>query len=499
MSIASPRAASTEAGAISSPHPRPPLPPAPYLVIGLGRAGLAAARALAERVGPQRVRAWDAVAEGGQRAVARDLREQGIVVELGGDGLSLLEGAGTIVKSPGVPPEIPVVAAARARGLALVDELEIGWCLVPALTVGVTGTKGKSTVSKLCLAVLAAHGREPVLAGNTEFGPPLSELSLAPSPRTVVAEVSSFQAEFARALTLDAAVFTNLSRDHLRHGSMEAYGDAKRRLFLDEDRVVPLAVLSCDDTFGRRIEAEVEARGGRVLRYGRDPVADYRILAAEWGLREAELIVETPQGRTELSTRLPGAHNAANAAAALALADGLGLSRGETLAALATAEGVPGRFEAIEVGRPFDVVVDRGYTVGSVPEALATARAIVARRGGRVLTVLAVVGRAGPAIGAEVAAVARRDSDHLILSGTSYYGEPRLVTLQRMMRGARAARGGSLETVIDRRAAIARALSLARPGDLVAILGRGPADRDATDARGGSVPLDDREVVRELA
>lgn len=210
-------------------------------------------------------------------------------------------------------------------------------------------------------------------------------------------------------------------------------------------------------------------------------------------------MVETPDGPTRLQTRLPGAHNAANATAVLALADGLGLARERTLAALATAAPVAGRFEAIETDRPFDVVVDFAYTVDSVSHALEAARELVAPRGGRLLTVLAIVGRAGPKTGDEVAALARERSDHLVLSGTSYRGEPRLLTLERMLTGARAVAGGTLKVVIDRRRAIARAMAAARPGDLVLILGRGPTAREATDARGGFRLLDDRQAVRELA
>lgn len=479
---------------------RPPLPPAPYLVVGLGRAGLGAARALAARTGGGAVRAWDALADPSQRENAEALRRLGVRTWLGGDGIEALDGVCSVVKSPGVPPEIPVVAEAIRRGLGVFDELDIGWRLVPAATVAVTGTNGKSTVSSLCVAVLSGQGLEPVLAGNTEYGPPLSELSLGEAPRTVVAEVSSYQAEFSPALAADVAVFTNLTPDHLnRHQDMETYGAAKRMLFVRGDWAVPLAVLNVDDAFGRRLADEVEARGGRALRYGRSADAAYRIAKSDWDLRDATAEVEAPDGPVELLTRLPGAHNAANATAALALADGLGFSREATLAALARAAPVAGRFELVEIGRPFDVVVDFAYTVDSVSSALAAARFVVSARGGRLLTVLAIVGRSGPVIGEAVGAVARERSDHLVLSGTSYRGEPRLRTLASLLAGARAVSGGTFEAVIDRREAIARAMALARPGDLVAILGRGPTAREATDARGGFRPLDDRQVVRELA
>ncbi len=478
---------------------RPPLPDGPYLVIGLGRAGFAAARALSERAGGGMVRAWDSAAEPAQMERAAELRRAGAEVRLGGDGLVLLDGARAIVKSPGVPPEIPVVAEGLRRGIDLRDELEVGWHLVPAPTVGVTGTNGKSTTTALCMAVLDAHGLAPVLAGNTEYGPPLSELTLGKKPASVVVEVSSYQVEFARALAIDAAVFTNLTPDHLnRHADMQAYGDAKRRLFVRGEWCIPVASLNADDGLGRRLAAEIEERGGRALTYGFEPEAGYRIVGCRWDLHSAEVSVRTPGGEVRFETSLPGAHNAANAAAVLALADAMGLPQQPTLEGLSAAAPVPGRFEWIECGLPFDVVVDYAYARASVAAVLATGRRLVAERGGRLLTALAIVGRSGPVIGAEVAAHARELSDHLVLCGSSYRGEPRNVTLAAMARGARAASGGRLELAIGRRKAIARLLELAEPGDLLMILGRGPTAREATDWRGGSVEMDDREIVREL-
>jgi UDP-N-acetylmuramoylalanine-D-glutamate ligase len=470
------------------------------MVVGLGRAGFAAARAIVPRAGAAAVRVWDVASDPPQRQRAEVLRGQGVEVRLGGDGVDLLPDVRTVVKSPGVPWEIPALAEAGRRGLTIVDELDLGWRLTPVPTVAVTGTNGKSTVAALCVSILDRHGMEPVLAGNTEFGPPLSEVSLGPPPGSVVAEVSSYQAEGSPELAVDGAIFTNLTPDHLnRHRTMEAYGAAKRSLFLRCGRTVPVAALNVDDELGRAIADEVEGRGGRALRYGWSRGAEYRILDSRSGLRDAEVEVETPDGPVGLAIRLPGEHNAANAASALALADGLGLARAPTLSAIADTAPPPGRFEVVEVERPFDVVVDFAFTPGSVSAALSAAQELARPRGGRVVTALSVIGKAGPSTGRLVGRTAREGSDHLVLSGTSFRGEPRLVTLAELVRGARAARGGSLEVVIDRREGIARALALARPGDLVAILGRGDITSEATDTRGSVVRLDDRQTALELA
>ncbi|HEX5608850.1 MAG TPA: Mur ligase family protein [Solirubrobacterales bacterium] len=469
-------------------------------MVGLGRAGAAAARALATHAEGSLVRAWDAQADAAQLARAAGLRALGVEVVLGGDGLEALAGVGSVVKSPGVPPEVPVLAAAARRGLLVIDELDLGWRLVPAPTVAVTGTNGKSTVAALCVAALAEHGLEPVLSGNTDFGPPLSELSLGPPPRSVVAEVSSYQAESSPALAVDGAVFTNLTPDHLnRHRTMEAYAAAKRALFVREDGAVPVVATNLDDRLGRALAAEVEERGGRAVGYGCSEDAEFRIAGCRWDLHGAELEIDSPDGALNLATALPGPYNAANATSVLALGHGLGLAAGPTLAALSAATPIRGRFEVVDVGRPFDVVVDFAYSVDSVAAVLAMARALVEPRGGRLVTVLGIVGRAGRLTGREVGRVAREGSDHLVLSGASYRGESRLLTLEQLAAGARAAAGGSVEIVIDRRQAIGRALAAARPGDLVVILGRGPIDREATDARGGGYLLDDRQAARELA
>ena len=149
----------------------PPVPNGPYLIVGLGRAGRAAARALSET---GLVRAWDHSRAPEVGATRDALLAAGITVRLGGDGLDMLDGVRTVVKSPGLRPDTPVIAAARRGGLLVIDELELGWRLARTPIVGVTGTNGKSTVAALLIAVLSAAGRQPVLAGNTFFGPPLS-------------------------------------------------------------------------------------------------------------------------------------------------------------------------------------------------------------------------------------------------------------------------------------------------------------------------------------
>ena len=220
---------------------RPPLPPGPYLVAGLSRAGLAAGLALADHAGANAVTGWDAASSPWVARTQRALADSGVRTRTGGDGRELLEGndpPACLVKSPGIPLRSPLLRAAAAAGLAVLDEAELGWRLDPRPFIGVTGTNGKSTVCALVAAILQGSGSTPVVAGNTFDGPPLSEASTHPGD-VVVAELSSFQLESSPAMLPDAAVFTNLSEDHHGyHGGPAAYAAAKRRLFVRGDRSV---------------------------------------------------------------------------------------------------------------------------------------------------------------------------------------------------------------------------------------------------------------------
>ncbi len=476
---------------------RRPAPPAgPYLVLGLGRAGRAAARALAERFGADSVRAWD---DARAPAVRRAMRARGALLGRH-ERATALEGVRTVVKSPGIPFTHPLLVCARERGLAILDELELGWRMSTQPMIAVTGTNGKSTTTALIGAVMAASGCAPALVGNVEsdLGVPLSAV---PDCRSgwVLAEVSSYQACGLVELMADAAVLTNLTPDHLHwHRSMEAYGRAKRRLFVHRERAVALAVLNADDPFGQRLVRDVRACGGRAVTFGGRADADYRISACHSRAGGSLLALDTPGGPIELRTRLRGEHNAFNLAAALALADALGLARAPTLAALADADAPAGRMESLDAGQPYDVFVDFAHSPDGLDRVLATLRAIAAPRHARVIAVVGLAPAGDRDTRVSCGRAARAGCNHLILSGWSSKGEPPLLALAGMLAGARQTRGARLEVVLDRRKAIARGLSLARAGDVVAVLGRGQSRHLRVDAHSPPVPFDDRAVVREL-
>ncbi|MGA7705152.1 MAG: Mur ligase family protein, partial [Solirubrobacteraceae bacterium] len=204
---------------------RPDLPPGPYLVVGLARSGVAAALALHRR--GEQVVGVDA----GEPDGLEPLRAAGIELCLGDPGTALLERVGTLVKSPGVPAEAPVVARARARGMGVIGELELAWRMLPGEFVAVTGTNGKTTTVELIGHIHRQGGLDAVVAGNV--GLALSSLVGQIEERvTVICEASSFQLEDTLAFSPEAAVLLNVSADHLdRHHTLEAYEAAKLQAF----------------------------------------------------------------------------------------------------------------------------------------------------------------------------------------------------------------------------------------------------------------------------
>jgi UDP-N-acetylmuramoyl-L-alanyl-D-glutamate--2,6-diaminopimelate ligase len=465
----------------------------------MGEAGQAAARALAAGRGAERVLICDDARTKEVLEARRSLGELGLTWVQ--EPAKALEEVGFIVKSPGIPMENRLLQRASEAGIPVLDELELAWRQSSWPIGAVTGTNGKSTTTTLVYAALRAGGANPVLAGNVESYRGLGPLSAVPADHEgwVAAEVSSYQLLGCPQFLPDASVLTNLTPDHLnRHRTMNEYAEAKRRAFVRGDRAVDLAVVNADDQLGRRLAAEVNERGGEALTFGTTEDAGYRLLSCRSTLHGGCFEIATPGEDVSIDTRLPGVHNAANVAAALALADGLGLRREPVLDALAEMRPLPGRFEPVEEGQPFDVVVDFALSSDAVSQALETARGLTEPRGGRVIAVMGVIGRSHRPTREQTGRAAREGADHLILCGSSMRGEPPLIALEGLLAGARDAEGGELEVVLDRRAAIARGLDLAQPGDMVAILGRGGLPTMAYDARGGSGPFDDRQVAREL-
>lgn len=313
-----------------SRRPRPPLPAGPWLVVGLARSGVAAARALLAR--GEGVVAVDSAA---RRPASLP---EGLEVHLGTDGLAFLPHARAVVKSPGVPREAAVIAAARERGVPVLGELELGWRLLPNEFIAVTGTNGKTTTVELLGHIHREAGVPVSVAGNV--GTALSALVGAVASTTIiVCEASSFQLEDTLGFAPEGAVLLNVEADHLdRHGTLEDYLAAKLQIFARQGN---------DDVAVAPFGLPVEDLGGcaRRVPFGPGGELDDRAGHLWW---DGEPLVSHEE------IRLRGAHNRANAAAAAAIALARGLEPDAVRAGLRTFPGVEHRLE--EVARIGDVL-----------------------------------------------------------------------------------------------------------------------------------------------
>jgi UDP-N-acetylmuramoylalanine--D-glutamate ligase len=278
------------------------------LVLGLARSGQAAALALARR---------DVPTVGVDRAAELDtgrLAEAGVEIHLGTEEEGLLDGVELLIKSPGVPGESPLTAGARARGIPIWSEVELGFRLLRNPFVGITGTNGKTTTSELLGAMFRAADRPVAVAGNV--GRPLTSLDGALDQETwIVCELSSFQLEDVHRLRPRVAVLLNLEHDHLdRHGSYDSYRDAKLRIFENQTEA----------------DVAVVPRGFEAVPGGADRV-EFRA-----------------DDRLPAEPLIPGDHNRENAAAATAAARAAGIEEDAIAAALRTFPGVEHRLELVD-------------------------------------------------------------------------------------------------------------------------------------------------------
>jgi len=331
------------------------------VVVGLGKTGASLLRYFAKR--------GLAASATDSRAAPPGLSELGSLaksfdIRLGGFDLALLEGATQVLISPGVSLEEPIAAAARARGIPVLGDIELFAHAVRAPVVGITGTNGKSTVTSLVAHMAAAAGRRVLAGGN--LGQPALDLLEEPTPDLYVLELSSFQLETTTSLELEAAVVLNVTADHLdRYASVEAYAAAKARIFARAATVV----LNADDPRVAAMHRTVlvraaAARPPRVVTFSIERrEADYTLARRgneSWLARGTERLLETRRMKIE------GLHNAANALAALALGEAAGLPMAAMIGALETFPGLKHRSEWVaELGGVRYVDDSKGTNVGA--------------------------------------------------------------------------------------------------------------------------------------
>jgi UDP-N-acetylmuramoyl-L-alanyl-D-glutamate--2,6-diaminopimelate ligase len=397
---------------------------------------------------------------------------------------------------------VPQIVCDDARaGMALLADALYGHPSLGLDVVGVTGTNGKTTTTLLLAAILDAAQRPCGLLGTVErriggrreaaglTTPEAPDLQRAlrsmieAGDEACAMEASSIAIAQRRlvATQFSAVGFTNLSQDHLDfHRDLEDYFAAKASLF---DGRFPRAV-NADDAYGRRIGAE--------LRFGVETAtADVYCEAYELRPDRTELFVRTPDGALSLEPRLRGRFNVDNVLCAVTLALLLDAPLGAIEYAVAATGAPPGRFEPVEAGQGFGVIVDYAHTPAGIAAVLASARPLTS---GRLLCVFGAGGDRDQAKRPLMGAAAEAGADRLYVTSDNSRSEPSEQIVGQILAGLERAADALVEQ--DRRRAIALALEDAEQGDLVLILGKG--HEQGQDIGGVIEPFDDRAVAREL-
>jgi len=415
--------------------------------------------------------------------------------------------------------------------------------------VGVTGTNGKTTTTYMVRALLEACGEQCGLLGTVKSviggeerqvartTPEAIDLQedlramLDGGDRACAMEVSSHALELGRtdATQFAAAIFTNLTQDHLDfHASMEDYFQAKRLLFVPaqgdantrDTRALgsaapAVSVVNVGDPYGRRLAAELD----RVVTFAVDAPADYGATSLRCGFATCSFTLQTPEGQREVELPMPGRFNVANALGALAAVHSLGFDLEVLVAALEQGVRVPGRFEPVEEGQEFAVLVDYAHTPDSLENVLSAARELVEAAGeGRVLCVFGAGGDRDRGKRPLMGEIAGRLADATIVTSDNPRSEDPEQIIEEILDGVVAApgeaggfvgavapggssvRSGSrrraVRAIADRKAAIEETIACARRGDVVVIAGKG--HEQGQEFKGGlKLPFDDVMVARE--
>ncbi len=404
--------------------------------------------------------------------------------------------------------------------------------------VGVTGTNGKTTTTYLLESIFAAAGGTVAVIGTinyrlagtvirtgltTPFPHELQEVmaaAVAAGATHLVMEVSSHSVAQGRieGVRFDAGIFTNLSHDHLDfHGTMESYFDAKATFFRRDlpagGKRAGMAV-NADDPYGKRLAAEFP----RSLAFGSSPGMPVHPVSVAMTWEGTRLVLATPSGPIELRTRLVGAYNVSNVMAAVCGALLVGVPADAIRRGVERLQTIPGRIEEIPNELGLHVYVDYAHTPDGLDRVLAALRGLAPAR---LITVFGCGGNRDRTKRPEMGRVAARRSDVVVVTSDNPRNEDPWAILREIVPGllaegfveaagpdppgggsAAPARGpgggdrGYFEVIEDRKAAIARALELARPGDTIAIAGKGHENVQIVGDR--RLPFDDREAVRGL-
>ena len=414
--------------------------------------------------------------------------------------------AALVVDHPLATLAIPQVLVADVRAaMAPAAAAFYGHPTTRLRVAGVTGTNGKTTTAYLLRAVLQGAGIQTGLLGTVisivggaqrevqrttpeaiDLQGTFSEM-LDAGDRACVMEVSSHALELARvdAIVFETAVFTNLTQDHLDfHPTMEHYFAAKQSLFTAHNPAH--SVVNIDDPYGRRLAGELE---GPITYSLQDEAASFRAVDVETDLDGSRFVLRTADGERLVSSSLRGRFNVYNLLAAIAAADAIGVSLDDAVATVERAGQVPGRFETVDEGQPFAVIVDYAHTPDSLQNVLVGARNLT---DGRLHVVFGCGGDRDRGKRPMMGEIAARLADRVIVTSDNPRSEDPEAIIAEILAGI----DRQVEADPDRRAAIRDAIATAREGDVVVIAGKGHEQGQEFE-HGRKLPFDDVAVARE--
>jgi UDP-N-acetylmuramoyl-L-alanyl-D-glutamate--2,6-diaminopimelate ligase len=381
--------------------------------------------------------------------------------------------------------------------------------------IGVTGTNGKTTTTFLIESLLARAGHRVGVIGTINYrfaGQEIASERTTPESLDlqrvlwemenagvdmVVLEVSSHSLELRRveSCEFDLAIFTNLTHDHLDfHGDLNRYLNAKLRLFSDLGKqskkpTHKLALINMDDPFAQKV---FQATQTEAWSYGLDQGAQIRPYNLELSSQGMRFCIQTPQSSIPIQSRLIGEHNVYNILAATGAGIWADLSPSEIAEGIRAVENVPGRWERIEVGQRFTVVVDYAHTGDALERVLKAAKRLCE---GKLITVFGCGGDRDRAKRPIMGEIAARYSDYFIITSDNPRSEDPAAIISEVEQGVKKTYpgGGNYDRMIDRKEAIAKAIEVAQENDLIVIAGKGHETYQIL--REGAVPFDDREVA----
>jgi UDP-N-acetylmuramoyl-L-alanyl-D-glutamate--2,6-diaminopimelate ligase len=412
-------------------------------------------------------------------------------------------------------PEIPVLEVEHGRrALAQASAAFFSHPERTLAATGITGTNGKTTTSFLAESLLNFAARKTVLVGTIEYhvaGEVRASIHTTPESRDLfelmaegasrgatelVAEVSSHALDQERAagINFDVAVFTNLTRDHLDyHQTMEKYFAAKRLLFDGTLYPAPrVAVINAHDDRARQLAAAARRAGAEVRTYG-IAQGDWRAVDHKLTPAGAVFTLQTPAGSAQVVSHLAGEVNILNLLAAAAAAHARGVSFQQIVAAIPALQPVPGRFQLVDAGQPFTVIVDYAHTDDALRNLTGLARQMVADSGGRIITVFGCGGDRDRTKRPKMGQAAGEGSDFAVATSDNPRSEDPLAILAEIEPALKST-GTPYIVEPDRAAAIQIAVREAKPHDVVLIAGKGHEKEQILADR--TIPFDDAEVAR---